>query len=197
MHFRMNIKIIMFFVCCISQMIVSNQIYDWFDSAPLIEYVEEKEIEIERAKIYLDYLYDKYFYTEKFISDYIPTDKGVIIVYTYRIARRIHTTDANLAEYQNVKNNFDLLIDDAVEHIKMMVFNGASLYMYDQYGNSVVNYCYTKEIYDVLRDLGAPFSLQAWAYFYPDEAIIAGCSGFVTGIVIAVALTARYRAYYS
>ena len=65
-------------------------------------------------------------------------------------------------------------VNHVINSIKIMVVSGADLQARDFFGNSVVNYCYTKEIYNALRDLGAPFSLQAWSYFYPELAIISG-----------------------
>ena len=53
-------------------------------------------------------------------------------------------------------------------NIKKMVELGAAVDVQDIFGKTVLDYCMTKEIYDVLIGVGVPFQIDAWIYFNYD-----------------------------
>ena len=54
-------------------------------------------------------------------------------------------------------------------NIEKMVELGAAVDVYDVHGKTLLDYCVTKEIYETLLAVGAPFQINAWAYFNYDS----------------------------
>ena len=178
-------------ICCMSQIIQSNDVCDQANKTQLIQYLIDKEIEIGAKKSEVDKIWDRYFYKEKIISGhYTDAQKHTHACYKYVPLRKIYTTDADVAQYKIIADEYNLLVQNVIENIKLMVFNGADLQAYDQHGKNVMSYCFTKEIYDALQDLGAPFSLQAWAYFNPNDALLAGVIAAPVAMFTTMAVTA-------
>ncbi len=66
--------------------------------------------------------------------------------------------------------------------IKAMIDQGAAVDIEDIFGKSLLNHCYTTDIYNDLRDAGTPFEIKPWLYFKGAESLIvtiiaAGCIG--------------------
>ena len=108
----------------------------------------------------------------------------------------MYTTDADVVQCKKLEDELHLFIkntiEDAVENIKIMVFNGADLQARDMYGKSVTDYYYTYEIYYVLRDLGAPATL------FEDNCMNAvygllGIAAATVGVCIAVICYEYYK----
>ena len=178
-------------VCCMSQIIQSTDACDQASKTQLIQYLIEKEIEIGAKKSEVDKIWDRYFYKEMIVSGhYRGANNQMQTCYKYMPIRKIYTTDADVAQYKIIEDEYILLVQDVIENIKLMVFNGADLQAYDQHGKNITSYCFTKEIYDALQHLGAPFSLQAWAYFNPNEASLAGVIAAPVAMFTTMAVTA-------
>ena len=176
-------------MCCIAQTTQSSDVRDQDGRTELMNYVREQELEIEIRKIDLDKLWNTYFYKEKIVSGYSTDAQGnTSSSYKYIPLRKIYTTDADIAQYRKIEDEYNLFIDDIIENIKIMVLNGADLQAYDQHGKNIINYCFTKEIHDTLQYLGAPFSLQAWIYFNPSEALVNGFFGGSAALMITAGI---------
>ena len=158
-----------------------------------MNYVIEKEAEIKIKKIDLDKLWDKYFYKKEFVRSSMQINGYTSSSYDSIEVRKIYTTDADVAEYRIVEDAFNLFVDDIIENIKVIIFNGADLQARDNRGKSVRDYCYTQKISDALRELGAPATSGEDAF----AVIFVGCLGVATLTVSYILLTACYKVCFS
>jgi len=188
-HFTRKLNLMMLIMCCIAQTTQSSDVRDQDGRTELMNYVREQELEIEIRKIDLDKLWNTYFYKKKFAKGSMQVDGRTVHVYESIALRKIYTTDENVAQYRIVEDEFNLFVDGIIENIKIMVLNGANLQARDIRGKSISDYCYTKKIYDTVRNLGAPRSL-----FEEDCLIVAiGLLTIVTVLVSANFLITCYK----
>jgi len=175
----------MIVVCCMSQfMQASSDLFDQNDRTSVIRYV----IEIEDKKSEIVRLWKSFFYRQQIATSSFYYQGQMITTHEYITLRKVNTTDENVAEYNKAEAEYDLFIEDAIENIKLMVSNGADLNAQDEFGKTVIDYCSVEKVYNVLRELGAPFSLKAWAYFHSAEAIIIGFIGTPVVVIGTMAL---------
>lgn len=176
-HLRTKFYSMIFAICCMSNIMQSNDMRDEEGRTEIMNYVIAIEKEIALKKSELEKLCKKYF-----AKNYK----------TKMLEKKAWVTDENITHYRNMENELDCLLEETIKNIKMMVVDGASLQSRDLGGLSISDYCKTNEIYYVLRELGAPITLneQFWG-------AIVGCSGGVVIITTAVYVaTACYRACF-
>jgi len=82
-----------------------------------------------------------------------------------KIVHRNECTEADIQKLRALQTELQDVIDSSVQHIASIVNNAIELSQVDSLGNTVINYCYTPELYNKLRELGAPFQIQAFLYF--------------------------------
>jgi len=183
----------MVMICCLPQFVqASSDLFDQDDRTNVIRCV----IDIENQKMEIDKLWDLYFYNQTIEVSSVLVNGQYMKVYNSFSLRKPYTTDENVTQYQKNKNEYDLFIEDAIENIKFMVSNGADLSTKDEFGKTVMDYCSVQEVYNVLRDLGAPISLKVWFYFNENEAILISSVAVVT-IAFGLGVTAGFiRAIY-
>lgn len=114
-----------------------------------------------------------------------PATGKITNLYKYETKRRMSCTDQDIHTLELRKNDRDLWLAITLANISSMVNAGASLNLKDFNGNTVLNFCYTYEIYDRLRNLGADFQLSVWIYFNPVKTVVG--SAALIGIVAVVA----------
>ena len=165
MKFTKKLSFIMMLVCCMSQTMQSADMSDQYGRTPLINYLIGKEVEIKNAKSDLEKLWNTYFYKQDNVVHAVHTPGQIYVIHQSNALRKIYTTDQDVAQYRIVEDAFNLLIDDTIENIKRMVSHGADLLARDQFGKTIIEYCYTEKIYEALLYLGAPNSFNAWCYF--------------------------------
>ena len=169
-HFTKKFYAIIFGIFCMSQVMQSSDMRDQDGRTELMNYVIQIEKEIKSKKSKLDKLCEKYFtWNQK----------------TKILEKRVWSTDEDVIQYRKFEDEYDRLIEETIENIKIMVSTGADLQARDLQGNSVSDYCYTHKIYDALRTLGAPAALF--------ETAVKGIIIVTVGIMIA---TACYRIYF-
>ena len=199
MKFTKKLSFMMMLVCCILQTVQAIDTSDRDGRTPLMNYVIDKEIEIKNAKFDLKKLWDTYFYKQDIVSNTMHLQgkwNGTYMacdIYEGITLRKIYTTDEDVAQYRKVEDAFNLLIDDTIQNIKRMVRDGADLFAQDQCGKTVMEYCYTKRIYEVLLNLGASDSLCAWCYFNIKEAQLIGLVVIPTTIFSMVIIYGAFR----
>jgi len=98
--------------------------------------------------------------------------------------RRMSCTDQDIHNLESRKNDRALLVSITLANISSMVNSGASLNLKDYNGNTVLNFCYTYEIYDRLLCLGAEFQLSVWIYFNPIKTFV-GSAALIAAIAVA------------
>ena len=174
MKFTKKLSFIMMLVCCMSQAMQSADMSDQYGRTPLMNYLIGKEVEIKNAKSDLKKLWDRYFYKKETLSNAVVAPGQIYVIHEPIPLRKMYTTDQDVAQYKVGEDAFNLLIDDTIQDIKRMVRDGADLLAQDQDGKTIIEYCYTKKIYEALVNLGAPSSLSAWCYFNPDAVIFMG-----------------------
>lgn len=86
--------------------------------------------------------------------------------------------------YQKVLNETKLMIHS-------MLDKKVNLALTDKQGKSVLNYCYTEELYTILCRAGAPFDYKSYCYFNP------GTSCVVIGLCVgaAIGVSSLYKLY--
>jgi hypothetical protein len=173
-----------------SQTMQSIDMSDQYGRTPLINYLIGKEVEIKNAKSDLEKLWDRYFYKQDTLSHGEVVPGQIYINYEPIPLRKMYTTDQDVVQYKVAEDAFNLLIDDTIQDIKRMVAHGADLFVQDQDGKTIVEYCYTKKIYETLVDLGAPASFNAWCYFNPDAVRFIGFMAVQSVIINMVILYA-------
>jgi len=158
MNLTKKLKLMMVIMFCMPQFIqASSDLFDQHGKTELMNYIIKKESEIK--VLGLENLFDLYFYNKKFMTSSICVNGHVCSSYDSVILRKMYTTDDDVAKYKIIEDEFNLLIEDVLANIKIMVLNGADLQLRDQHGKSAIDYCNTKEIFTLLRQLGAPLSL--------------------------------------
>lgn len=110
--------------------------------------------------------------------------------YKYETRRRMSCTDQDIHNLELRKNDRDLWLAITLGNISSMVNSGASLNLKDYNGNTVLNFCYTYEIYDRLRCLGADFQLSVWMYFNPVKTVV-GSAALIGAIAVVVGAVAQ------
>lgn len=181
---KLNLMMIM---CCASQFIQAADLCSKADATNVIRCV----IEIENKKSEKEKLWDAYFYNYSIAVNSVYVNGKYITVYHTMPLRKPYTSDADVAEYQRIEDEFNTSIQVIIENIKFMVSNGADLAVQDEFGKTAVDYCSIQEIYQVLRDLGAPFSLKAWFYFNENEATLISAVS-IMAVAFGIGLTAGY-----
>lgn len=185
MNLTRKLNLMMIVVCCMPQVIqASSDFFDHDDRTSVIRYV----IEIEDKKSEIVNLWHSFFYKQEIVTGSYYYQGQLITTHKYITLRKMNTTDENVAEYNKAEIEYDLFIEAAIENIKFMVSNGADLNAQDEFGKTVIDYCSVEKVYNALRELGAPFSLKAWAYFHSAEAIIIGFIGTPVVVIGTMAL---------
>lgn len=187
-HFKKSIQFMILLVACFSHITYSHEEYK-NNRTELMEYVIEKEAEIKIKKAIVDKLWDTYFYNQSIATGTVHVKDNVYITHQTIALRRIYTTDADVAEYRIVEDEFNMLIENTIEHIKYMVLQGADLHAQDVLGKTVIDYCRTKKIYETLVKCGAPTTWEKWCSFNTEAAVVVGFAGIVT-LTIAGFITA-------
>jgi len=183
--FTKKINLMMVMICCLPQFIqASSDLFDQDDRTNVIRCV----IDIENKKMELKKLWRDFFYTQQIMTGHTCIQGHTIPTYTYVTTKKVDTTDENVAQYERAKVELDLFIEDAIENIKLMVSNGADLSVQDEFGKTVIDYCSVEKVYNVLRELGAPFSLTAWMHFHYLKTMAIGIIGAPIIIVGGMAL---------
>lgn len=85
--------------------------------------------------------------------------------YTTKTVRKESCTDEDMQAYEQSQRDLDDLIMTTMQQITFMVQDEANLGIVDNFGKSVLNYCYTFKIYKKLRELGVPFQFDTWLYW--------------------------------
>jgi hypothetical protein len=148
-HSTKRFYAMIFAICCMSNIMQSNDMRDEHGRTEIMNYLIEQEKEITSKRSQLDKLCEKYFVKNQ---------------ETKMLEKRVWATDEDVIQYRKFEDEYDRLIQETIENIKIMVCNGAGLQARDLKGNSITDYCKTNQIYYALRDLGAPISLsqQFW-----------------------------------
>lgn len=180
-HFTKRLYAMIFAVCCMSQTMQSNDICDEQGRTEIINYLIQQEKEIALKKSELEKLCKKYF-----AKNYK----------TKMLEKKAWVTDENITHYRNMENELDCLLEETIKNIKMMVVDGASLQSRDLGGLSISDYCKTNEIYYVLRELGAPITLNEQFWGAIVGGVVITSAGAVIITAAAVVATACYRAYF-
>lgn len=187
MVFTRKLNLMLVAICCMTQVTQATNELDENDRTELMSYIIEKEAEIKIKKSEVEKIWNKYFYQEKIVSGYSTDARGnTSTSYKYIPLRKIYTTDVEVAEYRIIEDEFNLFVDNIIENIKIMVFNGADLQARDVHGKTVRDYCCTNKIDKVLRNFGAPTSL------YEDDCEIIGkriVGTIVVGLSFLVVMT--------
>jgi len=168
MTFIKKLNLIIFIPCFIVQILQAHDAYYHYDNhgrTALMNYVIEIEAELAIKKTTFDAFFDACFYKQNVYNGFIIIDGRIIHLYDSIIVRKIYTTDADVAQCKILNDEYDALIEHAIENIKIMVLNGHNLQARDHDGKSVSDYCSTYEIYTALKKLGAPFALLQGNYF--------------------------------
>lgn len=180
-------------IFCMPQVMqASSDFFDLDGRTELINYVIEKEAEIKVKKLDLDKLFDAYFHKKEFVTSSVCINGQVCNFHDYVIVRKMYTTDADVASYRIVEEAFNLFVDEIIENIKVIIFNGADLQARDNRGKSIRDYCYTQKISDVLRDLGAPATSGEETLCI----IVKGFLGVTTVTIGVMVLAVCYRVCY-
>ena len=195
MNITKKLSFMMMLVCGMSQAIQSNDACDDNGRTPLMNYVIDKEIEIKNAQSDLEKLWDRYFYIEKVYDGCVVVMGQAVVFFKKNIKNKVDTTDENAAEYEKAKNELSLLVQDAIKTVEIMALEGADVSVYDQQGKTVLDYCYTRDIYKALRKFGASSSFETWAYFNPGEIIVNGFLGTVAAIAGVCVYNLYQKAY--
>ena len=172
-----NLLQMIFIICSMTQTIQANDVQDEYGRTELMNYVIAKEKEIGAKRAQLSKLSNKFFTRNQ--------DSKIL-------EKKVWITDEDVAQYRELENECDIFIEDIIENIKVMVLNGANLKSRDLHGKSITDYCDTKEIYDALRNLGAPLSLNEQTC----GMIILGILGIVTIHIGVKVITACYEACF-
>jgi len=173
-----------------SQTMQSIDMSDQYGRTELINYLIGKEVEIKNAKTDLEKLWDTYFYKQDTLTNAVVVPGQIYVNYEPIPLRKMYTTDQDVAQYRVAEDAFTLLIDDTIQDIKRMVAHGADLLGQDHDGKTILEYCYTKKIYETLVNLGAPASFNAWCYFNTDAVRFIGFIAVQSVIINMVILYA-------
>lgn len=191
----MNIKnIAMSFVLVLGSIVGSAASdRDEYGRTALMNYVINQEAKISATKRDIDHLWHICYEYVSVQHGYVITrinDRESISEPTYKaeLRRRISCTDADIHALKQQEANLRCLIDATVAHIRS-VGHQANCAAYDYDGYTVLNYCYTFEIYSELRRQGAPFQAIVWAYFHPKTAAA------ISLATTAVAVTSGMHVY--
>ena len=83
-----------------------------------------------------------------------------------KTVRKESCTDEDMQAYEQRKQDLTDLIMVTMQQIESMVKHENNLGVVDNFGKTVLNYCDTFQIYNKLRELGAPFQFDTWLYWY-------------------------------
>lgn len=116
-------------------------------------------------------------------------------IYDTKIRRKPSCTDEDINRLKFHEETLVCYINDAVSGIKAKIQESdCQLYAHDNEGKTVINYCRTYKIYQVLMDHGAPFQIAAWIHFNSATTILYAATA-TTAVIFASYLAFNY--YYN
>lgn len=188
-------------LCCLlifarvmSYQIQELNIRDEQGRTSLMNFVIEKEAQILQDTKDLKTLWDTYFYRECRHEGYTYTGNGIVALYKYVPTRRIYTTDADVVMYKQKEQDLANFVSSTIKSIRIIVQSGVDINAKDYTGYTVQNYCYSEEIYNELRRLGADFQYCPWVYFNPTLGTLA-TTGAIVGMLMIVASAKAHIAH--
>lgn len=153
----------------------------------LMNFVINKEQELKCIKADLDHLWHTCYHyvqiNDGYITEQINNRQSIAKpIYKQKLERRPSCTDADIYALKQREQDERNFLDQTIRTIRFMD-QSEDLYInaIDYNGYTVQNYCYTYEIYQELRRLGASFQYIPFMYFNPV---------FWTAITAGVAITA-------
>ena len=87
--------------------------------------------------------------------------------------KRKTCTDSDIQALKNRKKDLVQCIEKTLSGIVDLIIAGAQLDVCDNSGKTVLNYCETYEIYELLMFHGAPFQYATFVYFNPQTITVA------------------------
>ncbi len=95
-------------------------------------------------------------------------------------------TSEDLEALKQKENDLKILISSTVEQIDIIALasNPSELGAEDSSGKTALNYCYTKEIYNKLREVGIPFQYRTWFYFNKMTLAVGAMMSFMGAMII-------------
>ena len=125
----------------------------------LMNYVIQQEAEIAKLKLYA---FNKFFPGMEYNSALYYLDlKGFV--------QEKLSSYYQAKEYKDLYAEIDITVNEIGRMIAQMGTDKSQLALQDMYGKTVLNYCYTKEVYNKLRAAGVPFQFDTWTYIYRND----------------------------
>jgi len=163
----------------------ANHVRNQLGRTELMNYVINQEIKKNFMDKEIDRLWHVCYETNEVFNGVWQDSNGRIHnKYKYETRRKISCTDLDIHNLENCKNDKNQWLSITLSGITDLVNSGAPLNLKDYDGNTVLNFCYTYEVYSRLRCLGADFQSLVWIYFHPATTILA--SAALCGIIVTI-----------
>lgn len=169
---------LLLYSCFITNLAQANNHYNQFGRTNLINCVIDCEDELAQIKHDIQHLWHTCYHYVDVVDGYATTkvdDNRSVSkpIYKQKLERRPSCTDADIHALKQREHDIRYTLDMTIKNLRAMVLSGERIDAKDYKSNTVINYCYTREIYNELRRLGAPFQILVWTYFYPEYATLA------------------------